>query len=118
MVILLWLLRFGQAKQRWLRKFLRLRNGIPSHDTFRRVFSLIDSASLQQATVSFLLENMDAMHTQKETLSEITAQKGNYVGGLKGNQGGLLEAVNSAFTQKKKEAIKENMYIPLKNWSH
>jgi hypothetical protein len=26
----------------WLRSFLRLANGIPSHDTFRRVFMLID----------------------------------------------------------------------------
>lgn len=33
---------FGKAKQAWLRTFLRLPGGIPSHDTFRRVFSLID----------------------------------------------------------------------------
>lgn len=33
---------FGKAKEAWLRTFLRLPGGIPSHDTFRRVFSLID----------------------------------------------------------------------------
>ena len=33
---------FGKAKEVWLRTFLRLPGGIPSHDTFRRVFSLID----------------------------------------------------------------------------
>lgn len=33
---------FGEAKKDWFRKFLPLTNGIPSHDTFRRVFSLID----------------------------------------------------------------------------
>lgn len=33
---------FGCAKEEWLRKHLGLANGIPSHDTFRRVFSLIN----------------------------------------------------------------------------
>ena len=34
--------QFGRDKEEWLRKFLELPNGIPSHDTFRRVFSLLD----------------------------------------------------------------------------
>jgi len=34
---------FGKAKGNWLKKFIRLKNGIPSHDTFRRVFALIDT---------------------------------------------------------------------------
>ena len=33
---------FGIAKCEWLRTFLELPNGIPSHDTFGRVFSLIN----------------------------------------------------------------------------
>jgi len=33
---------YGRSKLAWLRTFLELRNGIPSHDTFRRVFMLID----------------------------------------------------------------------------
>jgi len=33
---------FGRAKQTWLERFLALPNGIPAHDTFGRVFSLID----------------------------------------------------------------------------
>ena len=53
--------RFGNAKHKWLRKFLKLENGIPSHDTFRRVFSLIDPQQLEKATVLFLIENMDAI---------------------------------------------------------
>jgi predicted transposase YbfD/YdcC len=34
--------QFGRAKLDWLRTFLDLPNGIPSHDTFRRVFGLLD----------------------------------------------------------------------------
>jgi len=33
---------FGKNKQAWLKKFLELPNGIPSHDTFGRVFALIN----------------------------------------------------------------------------
>src|SRR5437899_9423103 len=33
---------FGQAKYDWFKSFLRLRNGIPSHDTFNRVFAALD----------------------------------------------------------------------------
>lgn len=40
---------FGKAKQAWLRTFLKLPNGIPSHDTFGRVFSLLDPVEFQEA---------------------------------------------------------------------
>jgi predicted transposase YbfD/YdcC len=33
---------FGRSKEAWLRTFLELPNGIPSHDTFGRIFAHID----------------------------------------------------------------------------
>jgi len=33
---------FGKAKYDWFKTFLSLRNGIPSHDTFNRVFAALD----------------------------------------------------------------------------
>src|SRR4051812_4581048 len=33
---------YGRCKRDWLQRFLELRGGIPSHDTFRRVLMLID----------------------------------------------------------------------------
>jgi len=38
---------FGQSKEQWFRKFLELPHGIPSHDTFGRVFALIDPGQFQ-----------------------------------------------------------------------
>jgi predicted transposase YbfD/YdcC len=38
--------RFGNDRLTWLRTFLRLEGGIPSHDTFGRVFGLLDPAEL------------------------------------------------------------------------
>jgi predicted transposase YbfD/YdcC len=40
---------FGNAKQEWLGSFLDLSNGVPSHDTFGRVFSLIDPKQFQES---------------------------------------------------------------------
>ena len=38
---------YGRGKQVWLKTFLALPNGIPSHDTFRRVFMLIDADAFE-----------------------------------------------------------------------
>lgn len=39
---------FGVAKQEWFATFLELPNGIPSHDTFRRVFILLKPSLLEK----------------------------------------------------------------------
>lgn len=52
---------FGHKKEKWLRKFLKLEKGIPSHDTFRRVFALIDPVQMEITTVNFLMENMKSI---------------------------------------------------------
>jgi predicted transposase YbfD/YdcC len=38
---------FGRRRESWLKKFLSLPHGIPSHDTFERVFKLIDPQVFQ-----------------------------------------------------------------------
>ena len=39
--------RYGQAKRDWLSTFLDLAKGIPSHDTFGRVFSWLNPEQFQ-----------------------------------------------------------------------
>lgn len=39
---------FGKAKAEWLKTFLVLPNGIPSHDTFGRVFARLDPQQFEQ----------------------------------------------------------------------
>jgi predicted transposase YbfD/YdcC len=46
--------QFGQAKESWLRTFLLLPHGIPSHDTFGRVFGLIDPQEFQNGFISWV----------------------------------------------------------------
>ena len=38
--------RFGKGHEAWFRTFLTLENGIPSHDTFQRVFAHLDPEAL------------------------------------------------------------------------
>jgi predicted transposase YbfD/YdcC len=38
---------FGRAKQSWFEKFLKLPHGIPSHDTFGRVFARLDPEAFE-----------------------------------------------------------------------
>lgn len=46
--------QFGEAKQRWFRTFLGLPNGIPSHDTFGRVFAALDPEVFAQCFSSWI----------------------------------------------------------------
>lgn len=39
---------YGNSKYQWLKQFLELENGIPSHDTFNRVFARIDLDEFEQ----------------------------------------------------------------------
>jgi predicted transposase YbfD/YdcC len=53
---------FGHDKERWLRRFLELPGGIPSHDTFGRVFSLIDPEQFQGAFVAWMQSVVQLSH--------------------------------------------------------
>lgn len=48
--------KFTELKLDWLRRFIRLRNGVPSADTFRRVISAIDSKNFSEAFFSWTAE--------------------------------------------------------------
>ncbi|MBV8935465.1 MAG: ISAs1 family transposase [Alphaproteobacteria bacterium] len=53
---------FGRAKEDFLRQFLRLPHGIPSHDTFSRVFRLLDPAQFQACFLRFMADFADIAH--------------------------------------------------------
>ena len=63
---------FGEAKHDWFTQFLELPNGIPSHDTFGRVFQLIKPAEFQHSFLEWVraaaaaaggtLVNVDGKH--------------------------------------------------------
>lgn len=53
---------FGKSKQEWFSTFLNLKHGIPSHDTFRRLFLILNSEKFLEVFmnwVSALTQNTD-----------------------------------------------------------
>lgn len=51
---------FGTAKEDWLRKYLVLENGIPSHDTIQRVFQVLDPEQLMSRFIQWTQGIMSA----------------------------------------------------------
>jgi predicted transposase YbfD/YdcC len=45
---------YGRCKRAWLAQFLALPNGIPSHDTFRRVFMLVDPEAFERSFLGWV----------------------------------------------------------------
>lgn len=45
---------FGHAKFQWLKRFLKLPHGIPSHDTFGQVFSVLSTEQFQASFMSWV----------------------------------------------------------------
>ena len=68
---------FGRSKEGWLKTFLELPNSIPSHDTFGRVFSLIDPEEFQGSFQSWI------QSIQELTDGQIVAIDGKQVRGSK-----------------------------------
>lgn len=68
---------WANTKIDFLKKFLILENGIPSHDTFNRVFSLINEKDLSEIFTKWI------SHIQTDSLNEIIAIDGKTVRGAK-----------------------------------
>jgi predicted transposase YbfD/YdcC len=45
---------YGRSKLDWLKTFLELPNGIPSHDTFNRVFALLNPTAFQEGFLNWV----------------------------------------------------------------
>jgi predicted transposase YbfD/YdcC len=55
---------FAQKRQAWFKRFLKLPNGIPSHDTFERVFNLLNPRAFQACFMGWVKEINDLVGLQ------------------------------------------------------
>ena len=84
---------FAEQQLRWLRKFFPFKNGTPSHDTFNRVFDLLDPNSLEKA-YRLLIEGLKIRNTRHIAIDG-KASRGCYK--IKGQ--GLLHVVSAYDTE-------------------
>jgi predicted transposase YbfD/YdcC len=47
---------FAQKREAWFRRFLKLPHGVPSHDTFERVFAALDPRAFERCCLAWLRE--------------------------------------------------------------
>jgi predicted transposase YbfD/YdcC len=50
---------FAQRRESWFRRFLKLPSGVPSHDTFERVFAALDPRAFERCCLAWLREVAD-----------------------------------------------------------
>ena len=113
---------FGRDHRAWFEQWLRLPHGIPSHDTFGRVFALLDPEQLDAGfaqwvqTLHGLLTGqvlalldlagttvtVDAMGCQKDLVRHIRSQQADYVLTVKDNQRTLRTALEETFAEERR----------------
>ena len=54
---------FAIKKEKWLKKYLELSNGIPSHDTIQRVISILNPHTLYSDTINYLINKINIVTT-------------------------------------------------------
>lgn len=86
---------YGLAKQSWLASFLALPNGIPSHDTFNRLFARIDPTQLQQCFLNWV------QAVYQITAGQVIAIDGKTLRGSceRGNRRSLIHMVSAWATE-------------------
>ena len=73
---------YAKEKEPWLSKFLELENGIPSHDTIRRLFIRLDPEELQRCFLSWVESVRKATEGEVVAIDGKTARRSH--DGLKG----------------------------------
>lgn len=56
---------FAKKKEKWLKQYLELPNGIPSHDTIQRVVSILNPNTLYSDTINYLIDKINQITTSK-----------------------------------------------------
>lgn len=66
---------FAKSKQEWFSSFLNLKHGIPSHDTFRRVFILLDPKKFLKIFIKWIKSVTDGVDLEQICIDGKTLRK-------------------------------------------
>ena len=71
---------FAVAHENWLKSFLELPSGIPSHDTIQRVIAIINPSTLYTSTVKYLINLINNL-TVKTNEKDVKSMDGKTING-------------------------------------
>jgi predicted transposase YbfD/YdcC len=86
---------YGAMKKDWLSTFLDLSDGVPSHDTFRRVFTLINPNNFEQCFYQWVAGYAEALDREVIAIDGKTVRRSFD----KGTQQGPLHIVSAFATE-------------------
>ncbi len=106
---------YARSKRKWFSTLLELKNGIPSHDTFRRVFCIMDFVEFQKIFIAWMRELKKKFRirndqicidgkTLRGSVSEVHAVKSIHM--VNAWSTGLSMSLGQIPTQKKSNEIK------------
>ena len=84
----------AECKEDWLRQHLKLPGGIPSHDTFNRIYSLLDPAEFRDLFTRWVKDMLI-----DTPLSGVVALDGKTVRGSRGKSSSAIHMVNAWSTE-------------------
>jgi predicted transposase YbfD/YdcC len=87
--------QFAQEREAWFKRFLKLPGGVPSHDTFERVFAALDPRAFERCCLAWLREAADLVGVGQIAIDGKTLR------GSAGSPLGALHLVNAWATQAK-----------------
>jgi hypothetical protein len=93
---------YGRSKQAWLKTFLALPNGIPSHDPFRRVFMLLDPDAFEACFARWAQSVMGKVEREVVAIDGKTVRRS----GSRRDDHGLLHLVSAWASDQCKTACK------------
>ena len=67
---------FAVHHEKWLKKFLSLENGIPSHDTIQRVISILNPQELYNDTLRYIIKKIDDLSNSEENEKDVLSMDG------------------------------------------
>ena len=67
---------FAIHHEKWLKKFLKLKNGIPSHDTIQRVISILNSQELYNDCLKYIIKKIDDLTSKEENEKDVLSMDG------------------------------------------
>lgn len=81
---------FAKVREDWFRQYLKLPGGVPSHDTFNRIFSLLDPAQFRELFTTWVQDILI-----ETPLTGVVAIDGKTVRGSRGRHNGAIHMVNA-----------------------